>query len=387
MKLNGEKQKIREALLERQNKVGQLKGNISFIEIAMKQNTATMDSLKSEIDDLRGKVAEIKTKEFDADAWKFDETTTICSLCGQRLPDDRIAELKESFEQKKAEAEQDFNVKKNAEIKRLVDRGRDATEEYHKAKDNEENKAAELEKLSNELCQADKEAEDLQRQLEAMPGDVDLSDNAEYTALIDKANDLEKQITEARFSTKDTTEIQEKKDCAKNQLELTLAEIGKAQMNNDFDERISDLNAQKKQLEQEKADCEKILYQLSIVSQKKNTMLEESVNKHFKIVKWKLFDTQKNGTVIDSCIPLIDGYQFGTSTNTGREILAKLDIIEGLQNYFNQHYPVFLDGAEALSKVTADRIGIDGQIVMMIVSEDKELKFNERKEYESQNIR
>lgn len=103
-------------------------------------------------------------------------------------------------------------------------------------------------------------------------------------------------------------------------------------------------------------------------------MLTEEINKHFKIVKWKLFNYQKNGGYVDCCIPLIDDRQFGTSTNKGREILAKLDIISGLQEFFGQSYPVFLDNAESLSEKTTRRIDMDCQLVMMSVSEDKELR-------------
>ena len=151
-------------------------------------------------------------------------------------------------------------------------------------------------------------------------------------------------------------------------------QIAKASNNIAIDEQIAELRAKQGEYEQSKADCEKILYQLSLVSRKKNEMLTEEINKHFKVVRWQLFDYQKNGNYVDVCIPLIDDRQFGTSTNKGREILAKLDIISGLQKFFEQSYPTFLDNSESLSEVSIGRIDMDCQLIMMAVSEDKELK-------------
>lgn len=65
---------------------------------------------------------------------------------------------------------------------------------------------------------------------------------------------------------------------------------------------------------------------------------------------------------------------FWKSTNTGREVLAKLDIIKGLQRFYGQSYPVFLDGAECLSDETIKRIEMNCQLILLKVTEDKELK-------------
>ena len=95
-------------------------------------------------------------------------------------------------------------------------------------------------------------------------------------------------------------------------------------------------------------------------------MLTEQINSHFKLVKWVLFETQANGEILaDRCTPYIDGKSMVDEANTGRVILGKLDIVEGLQNYYGERYPVWLDNAEALTSNTSERIQLDTQLITL----------------------
>ena len=51
----------------------------------------------------------------------------------------------------------------------------------------------------------------------------------------------------------------------------------------------------------------------------------------------------------------------------------KIDIIKGLQKFYGQSYPVFLDGAECLSEVSKAMIKAECQMIYLVVNEDKEL--------------
>jgi hypothetical protein len=58
-------------------------------------------------------------------------------------------------------------------------------------------------------------------------------------------------------------------------------------------------------------------------------MLDQSVNKMFSLVKFKLFDVQINGGVKDTCEAMVNGVPFG-NVNTASKINAGLDIIKTL---------------------------------------------------------
>lgn len=293
----------------------------------------------------------------------FDENSLVCSYCGQEYPIEKKEQLKADFESRKAE-----------ELKRATDFG-------NKTKEMLDNEKKRLEELEKELPEHEQSLKmlnsviaDLEKQLSELPQSIDISDREDVKAIKEQIAEKEKAMQSGNSADEIRSQLKAEFEELQEQYNEFERKIAKASNNVEIDEQISDLRAKQGEYEQSKADCEKILYQLSLVSRKKNELLTEEINKHFKIVKWKLFDYQKNGGYVDCCIPLIDDRQFGTSTNKGREILAKLDIISGLQKFFGQSYPVFLDNAESLSEHTTNRIDMDCQLVMMSVSEDKELR-------------
>jgi hypothetical protein len=98
-------------------------------------------------------------------------------------------------------------------------------------------------------------------------------------------------------------------------------------------------------------------------------LLSADINSHFELVEFKLFDYLKNGDYKECCVPTIKGKDLGVSTNTGLEILMKLDIIKGLQKFYDKFYPVFLDGAECLSGATKKSINMNCQLIYLSVAE------------------
>lgn len=294
---------------------------------------------------------------------EFDENSLVCTYCGQEYPIEKKEQLKANFESHKAE-----------ELKSITELGNRTKAELDTEKER-------LKKLESELSEHNKSLEmlnsaiaDLENQLSELPQSIDISDKEDVKAIKEQIAEKEKAIQSSNSADEIRSQLKAELEELQEQYNEFERQIAKASNNVEIDEQILELRAKQGEYEQSKADCEKILYQLSLVSRKKNELLTEEINKHFKIVKWKLFDYQKNGGYVDCCIPLIDDRQFGTSTNKGREILAKLDIISGLQKFFGQSYPVFLDNAESLSEQTTNRIDMDCQLVMMAVSEDKELR-------------
>ena len=340
-------------LYDAERELKEIELSLSSTRSSIQKETAERESLQGEIESIKPKYAELKNLA-------FDENGKVCPYCKQILPEDRIqAAIKE------------FEDKKSADIKRMADYGNGlAVKASELAKSIAENNAkiVELEKAYAEKKDA---VADLKAKLDKVPSDADYASNPEYVALEQKSRELQAAIDSGKSSSVDVTPLIEKKKELDGELLRASEEIGKFHHNDTIDEQIAELKASQLSYEQSRADAEKILYQLSLVSQRKNELLEDSVNKNFDIVKFKLFDYLKNGTVFDTCVPLIDGFEFGKSTNTGREILAKLDIINGLQKFYGKNYPVVLDGAEALSEITESRIKVPFQIVMLTVTEDK----------------
>lgn len=322
---------------------------------------------------------------FDAKKWVFDESTTVCSLCGQKLPEDKIEQLKADFERRKEEAREDamrklrdaknnFVAQKNSNLEEIKKKGfvqKDLIDELT-------NKNADLQVVIDDLKEQEKVAaarkEELSKQLSELPEKADYTQNEEYVKLNSRHNEVLAEIE--RLQAADDAEIVASLKIEKADLRSQLEEINKiiAQAANNIriDEQITDMQKKQREYEQAKADAEKILHQLKEVSKRKNALLVEEINQHFGIVSWKLFDYQKNGEYKEVCVPMVDGKEFGVTTNTGREIQAKLDICNSFQKFFHMFVPIFLDGAESINDEYVP--AVDTQLILLTVSEDKQLK-------------
>ena len=294
---------------------------------------------------------------------QFDKDEEICQMCGQKLPQEKIDVLVAEFDDRKAKT-----------LSEITDRGNDLKNLVDSEKERIKKLESGFSELVKEKISKKDELLNLEKQLSELPQSIDISEREDVKAIKKQIAEKEKAMQSGNSADEIRSQLKAELEELQEQYNEFERQIAKASNNVEIDEQILELRAKQGEYEQSKADCEKILYQLSLVSRKKNELLTEEINKHFKIVKWKLHDYQKNGSYIDVCIPFVDDRQFGTSTNKGREILAKLDIISGLQKFFGQSYPVFLDNAESLSEQTIKRIDMDCQLVMMSVSEDKELR-------------
>lgn len=293
----------------------------------------------------------------------FDENTAICPTCHRELPSDEREHLLSTFEKSKAERLATIN-KKGLEVKSDIENAQSMIPKLQECnKDNLANK----EKLEKEVA-------DIENQLSKLPDSIDISDRPEVQEIQRHIAEKEQAMSKGNSAEEIRQQLKAEGEDLQSQLTEVEKQIALAQKNVEIDEQIVDLRKKQGEFEQNRANAEKILYQLDLVSRKKNELLTEDINKNFDIVKWQMFEYQKNGDYKDCCIPTIDSKRFGESTNTGREVLAKLDIIKGLQRFYGQNYPVFLDGAECLSDETAKRIKMDTQIILLKVTEDKELK-------------
>lgn len=372
--------------------VENIRKNISKTEGQISDNTKAIADADAERKKLGEQYNAEKVKVFDetyclfdAKKWVFDESTTVCSLCGQKLPEDKIEQLKADFERRKEEAREDamrklrdaknnFGAQKNSNLEEIKKKGfvqKDLIDELTK-------KNADLQVVIDDLKEQEKVAatrkEELSKQLAEIPEEADYTQNKEYVTLNTRHNEVLAEIE--RLQAADDAEIvvslKIEKEDLKSQLEEINKIIAQAANNIRIDEQIADMQKKQREYEQAKADAEKILHQLKEVSKRKNALLVEEINQHFGIVSWKLFDYQKNGEYKEVCVPMVDGKEFGVTTNTGREIQAKLDICNSFQKFFDMYVPIFLDGAESLNDEYIP--AVDTQLILLTVSDDKQLK-------------
>ena len=328
---------------------------------------------------------------FDESKWVFDESTTVCSLCGQTLPADKIEQLRADFEEKKAKAKADaermledakcrFAERKSSNLEEIRVKGDARKKRIENLTKDNTDLQAEIDTLKKQEQEAAARKEELSKQLAEIPEEADYTQNEEYMKLNARHNEVLAEIE--RLQAADDAEIvaslKIEKEDLRSQLEDVNKIIAQAANNVRIDEQIADMQKKQREYEQKKADVEKILYQLKEVSKRKNELLVEEINQHFGIVSWKLFDYQKNGEYKEVCVPTVPDEKtgiykvFGKTTNTGREIEAKIDICNSFQKFFDMYVPIFLDGAESLNDEYIP--AVDTQLILLTVTKDKQLK-------------
>ena len=328
---------------------------------------------------------------FDESKWVFDENSTVCSLCGQKLPEDKIEQLKADFESRKEKAKADaeeklkakrfkFDTDKKVELNRLNTIGTEKKELITELTKKNADLNTEIDALKKQEQDAIAKKEELSKQLSEIPSEADYTQNEDYVKLKAERDkvlaDIEK--LESDGADKIVTDLKVEKADLQSQLDEVNKIIAQAENNVQIDDKIADMQHKQNEYGQAQADAERILYQLKEVSKRKNKLLVEEINQHFGIVRWKLFDFQKNGEYKEVCIPTVLDEEagiykvFGDTTNTGREIEAKIDICNSFQKFFNMYVPIFLDGAESINDEYVP--AVDTQLILLTVSEDKQLK-------------
>ena len=340
------------------------------------QNRGRMSELSMKADALAGRIATARRNVIDAEyevqrmdkavkdeqerykqvkASKFDESKTVCPTCKRRFSEKKVAEIKANFEDSKARELEKItaNGKKYATQR---DKAKEQVAEYRQRVTELEAELAEVKKQLSEIP-ADKalvREDDTTREIDAKV--------AELKAKMQLASDVRKKELIAK-----SAEIRSRRDSAMKRIVM-------AENNERIDTQIAELQRKRKEYEQARLDAERILDEVKQLEMAKNEMLTEQINSHFKLVKWVLFETQANGEILtDRCTPYIDGKSMVDEANTGRVILGKLDIVEGLQKFYGERYPVWLDNAEALTSNTSERIQLDTQLITLSAVDGQKL--------------
>jgi DNA repair exonuclease SbcCD ATPase subunit len=373
-------------------KFNDLHKQITKLESEIVEKKKRIPTLESEKAELGKQYMSEKEKTFDESSylfdeskWKFDESTTVCSLCGQRLPEDKIEQLKTDFEEKKAKAKEDaaerlktiresFNNQKVAELNRIASLGTDKKSEIEIMKSDIEDAEKKLPELREQETEQMKIKNECIKKLSELPEEADLNTSEDYKALMKKDTDLQSKIDSVRANSIDTSELESKKLELEAALEDAKTIIAQATKNVEIDERIAQLQAEQKEIGQKVADQEQMLYLLESFIRYKLDKVSDSINSHFKTVNFKLFEMQLNGGMKDCCECTVNGVPYST-LNSGHRIVAGLDIIRSLSELYGVSVPIFVDNAESLNEFNVP--DMDAQLILLSVSEDKQLKVEE----------
>lgn len=321
---------------------------------------------------------------FDESKWTFDESTTVCSLCGQKLPEDKIEQIKADFEQKKADAKaraekqledarKAFDDAKGGKLKDLIAKGNTCKAEIERLTKKNTKLQEDIAALKEQESKALAEQNEYAKQLSEIPAEADYSQNEEYVKLKAEHDKILADIAklESEGADKVVTDLKAEKVDLQAQLDEANKAIAQVANNVAIDDRIETLRDEQKEIGQKVADQEQMLYLLEEFIRFKLNKVSESINSHFKTVNFKLFEMQLNGGMKDCCECTVNGVPYST-LNSGHRIVAGLDIIRSLSELYGVSVPIFVDNAESLNEFNVP--DMDAQLILLSVSEDKQLK-------------
>lgn len=376
------------------NKVSSLELDRNIKTSELNRKTSTLESLRAQKKDLleklqnaRTQYPKIKDTEWDNTVLEsiksetFKDAETICPTCGQNLPPEQIEQLKSRFEQKKQErinqqlkAQEEWEQDKKRKLDEVIQVGNKASADMKEAHKQEETLTSEISKLTDELEQIKTSLDAENKNLEAIPKEPDFSGNAEYQQILASIKEKEQELNSLDDGEEAKKQLSEQLSGKKQELAAVNQKIGEANNNVRIDEQIEKFQESQKQYAQSKADAQMILDELKSLSMAKNTALEDTVNQYFDGVKVKLFDTQKNGEVVDACIWYVqdkDGNwkKLIGNANTALMMKGKIAIMDGLQKFYGVSYPIFVDCAAELDNSSLAGIKADAQLIFLKVAE------------------
>lgn len=376
------------------NKVSSLELDRNIKTSELNRKTSTLESLRVQKKDLleklqnaRTQYPKIKDTEWDNTVLEsiksetFKDADTICPTCGQSLPPEKIEQLKSRFEQKKQErinqqlkAKEEWEQDKKRKLDEVIEVGNKASADMKEAHKQEETLTSEISKLTGELEQIKTSLDAENKNLEAIPKEPDFSGNAEYQQILASIKEKQQELNSLDNGEEAKKQLSEQLFEKKQELAAVNQRIGEANNNVRIDEQIAELEASRKEYSQKKADAQMILDELKSLSMAKNTALEDAVNQYFDGVKVKLFDTQKNGEVVDACIWYVQDKggnwkKLVGNANTALMMKGKIAIMDGLQKFYGVSYPIFVDCAAELDSSSLAGINADAQLIFLRVAE------------------
>lgn len=320
------------------------------------------------IDSINKNLQNIRDKWKAENERKFDETSLICSYCGQEYPEDKKEQLRADFDSHKAE-----------ELKIITSNGNLFKDKLDKNKKILEDLQKELPQHKESLEMLNTAIADLEKQLSELPQEIDASATEEYKALEKQIAEKEEAMHKANDISAVKAELKARETALRQQLAECESQIAKADTTAD-EQRLEELKQTRIDSEQNKANAEKILDLLDELDKAKNEALTEAVNSHFGLVKWQLFEYAKNGNYKSCCIPTVDGKSILTTmSNKGNRILGRVDICNSIQKISGISVPIILDDSESLSTDNQKKVAemVDSQLIMLIVNDSEKLKIME----------
>ena len=372
--------KLKTRLQEEQSNLAILQGEVKGQMQQKKMNEQRIKDLEGQVGTLRDQYKGNQELHNEQNALEFNhEDNCFCPTCEQDLPEDKVNDAVANFNRNKSEL-----LESTQKILDELDaKGPKLGKEIQEFKEVNESIQKEIDKITKQGKEKTSDIDKLEQKIKDAESIVKpVEENEKYIGLIDEKQALIEEIDKLEQSVESSiakvqAEITILKERQK-ELQVDLAKFGQVEI---IEGRNKELEVEQQEKAKRYEELERQKFLLNKFTKTKVSMVEGSINKHFKYVDFKLFEELVNGSLRDVCIVTFDGKEYGPELNEASRFNANLDVINTLSKHFGVQLPLFIDKAESVTKF----IDTDRQLITLAVSEkDKQLRIEKQADDESE---
>ena len=293
--------------------------------------------------------AEVAARQWDAGA-------EICPTCHQQLPPEQVEELRAAFNEEKSATKEDINH-----------RGQECSKDKIDALTAEiDIQAADITAMENTVKEMENRIGSLKAIITTPPPFEDTEEYKDIATRMEELRDRQRLGQSAADGTANAydRDIQTVRD----EIASVNMRIAKAKASEDSRKRVGELRQELKQAAEQIENLEYGIHLCEEFVRIKARMVTDSINAHFRYVRFVLFRDQINGGLREICEPTIESkdgrWVEYRCANYAAQVNAKLDIVDTLNRHYKTNLPIIMDQGES---VTAP-LPVSEQLIRLIVS-------------------
>ena len=373
---------ISDTVSELMLKKSEKESSIRIIGMELGNHIREAQQAKADLDRARQDYPRIKEMELDdselkaIEAETFNDSDTICSTCGQELPEEQISELRASFEEKKKarieaqlKIKESFESEKQEKLKYVCDLGNTSAAKLKKTNEEINKLQSEISEAQDEVAELTKQIEEEQSKFTELPESVDMTNDEEYLAVTARIAELEEKL-------KSFDDVPGKKQELRMQISNVMKQISNVDADikiaqaavTEKEKRVAERNEELKSLGQVQADIEKNIATVLNFSIQKNKALAEKINPYFKHIQFSFLDHTIDGNPVETCKMICNGVNYFDGLNYSDKILCDIDLLRGLQALNDLNLPIFVDNSESVNATRLPRV--EQQMIVLRVTDD-----------------
>lgn len=323
--------------------------NLDDLKRQQRESETRCAQMKAERERLMNEYAAVQGKQ-----WDHGQET--CPSCGQTLPADRIEELRAAFNEEKSKQKALINTRGQACSSDKI-----AAEEARI----DETKAK-IPAIEQKLKECQQRIENLRESLTETPA---FETTEAYWEITNRINDLKAKLQAGSGAPDETAKVYEEKlQAVKKKIQSVTLQIAQARAAKDSQKRVAELEQELRDTSAALENIERGIHLCEEFTRTKAAMITDSVNEHFRFVRFILFRDQINGGLKEICEPTVENsngeWVEYRSVNYAAQVNAKLDIVDTLNRHYKTNLPIIMDQGESVT----NPLPVSEQLIRLIVS-------------------